>query len=110
MPLKILFLSHKFYPDIGGIEINSEILAYAFSEAGHDVHLLTWSTDSTTKVFPFVVMRNPGKRALFQEHAWADIVFENNPCLRLAWPALLFGRPSVIALNTWVSRSDGKIG
>lgn len=34
--MKILFLSHKFYPDIGGIEVNSEILATAFHKAGHE--------------------------------------------------------------------------
>jgi len=102
MPLNILFLSHKFYPDIGGIEVNSEVLARAFSEAGHHVRLLTWSEDTTEKVFPFAVIRHPNTRKLFREHAWADLVFENNPCLRLAWPGLFFGRPSIIALNTWL--------
>lgn len=110
MRLKILFLSHKFFPDIGGIEVNSEVLAHAFTEAGHDVRLLTWSKDSTGKKFPFSVIRNPGNLQLLKEHAWADVVFENNPCLRLAWPGLIIPRPSVIALNTWISRPDGKIG
>lgn len=108
--MKILFLSHSFYPAIGGIESNSEVLAHAFSAAGHDVRLLTWSSDSTGKFFPFSVIRNPTKYELFSNHAWADLVFENNPCLRLAWPSLFFGRSSVIALNTWVARINGKIG
>jgi glycosyltransferase involved in cell wall biosynthesis len=103
MPLKIIFLSHSFYPNIGGIEVNSEILAEAFFEAGHQVRLLTWSEDSTGRAFPFPVIRNPTKRRLFQEHAWADLVFENNPCIRLAWPGLFFGRPSIISLNTWLT-------
>ena len=110
MPLKILFLSHAFYPSLGGIEVNSEILAQAFQEAGHAVHLVTWSTDPSEKVFPYVVLRNPSKRSLIREHQWADVVFENNPCLRLAWPNLFWVRPSVIALNTWVARVDGTIG
>jgi glycosyltransferase involved in cell wall biosynthesis len=109
MALKILFLSHAFYPQLGGIEANSEVLASKFSEAGHEVHLLTWSTDTTSKEFPYVVVRNPGKRRLFREHAWADLIFENNPCFRLGWPALFFGRPTVIAINTWISRTDGQI-
>lgn len=108
--MKILFLSHNFYPDIGGIEVNSDILAQAFSEVGHDVHLLTWSKDPTNKKFPYVVIRNPNKRKLFLEHSWADLVFENNPCLRLAWPNLFFRNPSVIVLNTWITRINGKIG
>ncbi len=47
---------------------------------------------------------------LFEEHKWADLIFENNPCLRLSWPNLIYNHLSVIALNTWVSRIDGKIG
>ena len=110
MGLKILFFSHKFYPDVGGIESNSEILANCFSKAGHEVCLVTWSEDMTFKFFPFKIIRNPGKKQLFQAHKWADVIFENNPCLRLSWPNLFFNKPSVIALNTWISRVNGKIG
>ncbi len=108
--MRILFLSHNFYPVIGGIEINSDILAQAFTEKGHEVHLLTWSKDPSQKNFPYKIIRNPNKRKLFAEHAWADLIFENNPCLRLAWPNLFFRKPSVIVLNTWISRINGKIG
>lgn len=108
--MRILFLSHNFYPDIGGIEVNSDILAQAFSEVGHEVHLLTWSKDPTNKKFPYPVIRNPSKRKLFMEHSWAELIFENNPSLRLAWPNIFFRKPSVIALNTWISRINGKIG
>ena len=109
MSLKILLLSNNFYPDIGGIEINSEILAHEFIKAGHQVRLVTWTADERENRFPFAVVRRPGKLDLFREHNWADVVFENNPCLRLTWPGLFLGKPNVIALNTWVSRVDGSI-
>lgn len=109
MHLKILFLSHRFYPDIGGIETLSEILASNLYKAGHEVHLITWSIDSTPKIFPFDIIRKPGKLKLLQEHVWADMVFENNPCLRLAWPGLFFRRPSIIGLQTWISQADNKV-
>ncbi|MEI6946690.1 glycosyltransferase family 4 protein [Paraflavisolibacter sp. H34] len=109
MQLKILFLSHKFYPDIGGIEVNSEILAGAFTKAGHTVRLITWSSDNSDKSFPFTVIRKPRYRALIREHAWADVVYENNPCLRLSWPGIFCRKTSVVALRTWVSRLDGSI-
>lgn len=99
MGLKILLLSHRFSPEIGGIEVNSEIYAHAFTAAGHEVRVVTWSTANESTTFPFPVVRSPSSRVLFREHAWADVVFENNPCLRLAWPALFFRRPSVISLN-----------
>lgn len=109
MKLKILFLTHRFFPSIGGIEVNSELLAKAFSQNGHEVHLLTWTDDPSKRHFPFLVIRNPGIQRLIKEHIWADVVFENNPCLRLAWVGLFFSKPSVIALNTWIDRADGNL-
>jgi len=108
--LKILFLSHNFYPYIGGIEANSDILSRAFFKAGHEIRILTWTIDSNKNIFPFPIVRNPSVTELFKQHKWADLVFENNPCLRLSWPNLFFNHPSVIALNTWVSRINGVIG
>ena len=106
--MKILFISYKFYPDVGGIEVNSEILAKAFQEAGHAIHLITSTKDSGDKNFPFPVIRNPDVATLLGEHKWADVVFENNPSLNLSWPALFFNKVSVVALRTWIARTDGK--
>ncbi|WP_128543333.1 glycosyltransferase family 4 protein [Larkinella soli] len=106
--MKVLFLTHRFYPDIGGIEVNSEILATSFHEAGHDVRLVTWTGQEGEKKFPFQVVRQPSGSTLFDHHRWADIVFENNPCLRLAWPTLFFRKPSVVALRTWIRRTNGE--
>ena len=108
--MKILILSHQFYPDIGGIEVNSEVLSNAFHDFGHQVRLLTWTVAKGTRTFPFPIIRNPSRLTLIKEHLWADVVFENNLCLRMAWPRVFIKRPSVIALNTWVSRVNGKIG
>jgi len=105
--MKILLLSHYFYPQIGGIEINSELLAIAFHNHGHEVRLLTWSADPGNKHFDYTIIRQPDVKTLLKQHMWADVVFENNPCLRLAWPAYFLRKPSVVALCTWVSRSDG---
>lgn len=109
MGLKILFLSHKFYPDVGGIEVNSEILARQFTNAGHTVKMATWSRDENNKPFPFEIKRNPGWLHLWMLHRWADVVYHNNPCLRLCWPSLFMRRPVVIALRTWIERPDGSI-
>jgi glycosyltransferase involved in cell wall biosynthesis len=107
--LKILFLSHYFYPQVGGIESNSELLARAFTEAGHEVHLLTWSADNTGRSFPYHITRNPGNIQLLRAHQWAELVFENNPCFRLGWPGIFFRRPTVIAINTWITRVNGTV-
>lgn len=109
---RILFLTDKFYPKIGGIETISEILATAFYEKGHEIHLVTWSKNSENddfQKFPFKVLRMPTKRQLFKKFQWSEIIFENNPCLRLSWLNWFFKKPHVITLHTWISRVNGKI-
>jgi glycosyltransferase involved in cell wall biosynthesis len=108
--MRILFLTHRFHPDVGGIEVNSEVLAREFSASGHEVTLMTWSDDPGRKDFPYQVIRQPSLGQLLREHLRADVVYENNPCLRLAWPALFFGKASVVALRTWIVRTDGGLG
>jgi glycosyltransferase involved in cell wall biosynthesis len=105
--LKVLLLTHKFYPDLGGTEANAEFLAKAFHNYGAEVHLLTWTQQSGTEVFPYKVVRNPGIKQLLTEHSWADVVFENSPVLRMSWPAVFFRKPLVVSLNTWLSNEDG---
>ncbi|MBO9699686.1 MAG: glycosyltransferase family 4 protein [Sporocytophaga sp.] len=106
--MKILLITHKFYPFIGGIEINSEILAFEFQKKGHEVIVVTWTEDrDSTKKFPFEVIRNPDFFNLLKLHIWADVVFENNPCIRLAWPALILRKKNVVAIRTWIRRIDG---
>jgi len=107
--LRILFLSHRFSPDIGGIEVHSEVLANSFAQAGHEVRLVTWTPTVGAKNFTFAVVRNPGMFQLIKEHRWADVVFENNPSVRLAWPQVFFRRPLVIALHTWIARTNGTV-
>ena len=107
--MKIVLLTHKFYPAVGGIETISEILANEFVSAGHQVRVVTWSDDESQTKFSYQVIRKPNFMNLFKQIIWASVVFENNPCLRLSWPALLLNKPTVIALHTWIARSNGKL-
>lgn len=107
MSIKILLLSNNFHPFIGGIEINSELFARAFVKEKHDVRVITWSEDAEKTIFPFEVIRNPSLFLLVKLHHWADVVLENNPCLKLSWPGLLFHRPFVVVLNTWIGDEKG---
>lgn len=109
MHLKILFISYRFPPDIGGIETVSEILSRAFVEAGHEVRLLTCSVGALITDFPFAITQKPNVYELLKDHAWADVVFENNPSFRLSWPMFFFRSRAVVALHTWLTRSNGKI-
>lgn len=110
MPLKILFLSHAFTPAIGGIETSSELVANAFVEAGHQVRLMTMTTSKAVDHLPYRVIRRPSVSELIKHHLWADIIFENNPCLRLGYPKLVLRKPSVVVLQTWLSGFTSNIG
>ncbi|NML63646.1 glycosyltransferase family 4 protein [Hymenobacter sp. RP-2-7] len=106
--MRILFLSHVFSPAIGGIEASSEFLAGAFANAGYDVRLMTM-TAGENLALPYSIIRQPSITEMLKQHAWADIIYENNPCLRLGWPKLLWNKPSIITLHTWIGRIDGTI-
>lgn len=105
--MKILFLSHVFWPQIGGIEVNSEILCDEFSNLGYDVVLLTSLKSSDEKDFSFSVVRSPSIFKLIKLIIDCDIIFENNPCLRLSWPLFFLKKKSVIAIRTVIERASG---
>lgn len=104
---KILFISYAFYPQMGGIEVNAEILSSNFHRFGYQIRLVTIIKEKGNKTFPFPVIRDPGILELYKLHKWADVVFENNPSIRLSWPSIFFKSKSVIAMRGRVSRNDG---
>ena len=90
--------------------MTSKVFANAFVQAGYEVRLMTWTKESTTEALKFKIIRDPSIWRIIAEHSWADFVFENNPCLRLAWPGVFIQRPSFVVLHTWITRPDGRIG
>jgi glycosyltransferase involved in cell wall biosynthesis len=110
--VNILLTSHRFYPDIGGIETIAEILARYFVAANHSVRLITQSSACAKddQQFPFLVLRRPSVRQLLSSVRWADVVLQNNLEVRQLWPLLLCHRPLVIGLHTWIRTTGGERG
>lgn len=109
--MNILFTSNRFYPDIGGIESISDILARHFVEAGHSLRLVTQSVadpGGDRGSYPFPIVRRPSVRMLLACYRWADVVFQNNIEIRTLWPQLLLRRPSLITLHTWLRSPAGR--
>jgi glycogen synthase len=104
-PMRILLTSHRFHPDIGGIESVSMILAVAFAEAGHRVVVVTQSAGETDPAWPFEVERQPRLWRLLQLVRQSDVVFQNNIGLQTAWPLLFVSRPWVVTSQTWLSKA-----
>lgn len=106
--MKILFISHKFHPDIGGIEVNSELLANQFKALGAEIKLVTWSKNLGEKKFDYEVIRKPSFNKLFKLFRWSDLIYENNPTLRLSFFNVFFRKPHVVAIRTWIKQNNSK--
>jgi glycosyltransferase involved in cell wall biosynthesis len=104
--LRILFLTYSFSPSIGGIEATSELLAEAFVEAGHQVKLITMTKGELTNA-SYKIIRSPSLKVIIEHLIWADVVHENNPCLRLSWPRFFIRKPLLVILHTWINRANG---
>jgi glycosyltransferase involved in cell wall biosynthesis len=107
--MKILFTSHRFHPDLGGIEVNSEILASYFASRGHKVRMVTQSVGGVARSFPFEVIRKPSTRQLLALYRWADVVYQNNIELGALWPRFFIRKPTVISVRTWIRAIDGRV-
>lgn len=107
---RILILSHKFLPFVGGIEVMSLFLANTIVKAGYKVKILTWTHDKYTEDLPFEIIRNPKLSIILKEFRWANLILENNPTLRLSWPLVFFKKPLIIVLHTWLNRTNSRIG
>lgn len=106
--MKILFSSHTFYPNLGGLEAVSLMLAREFARAGHEVVVITQTPAGADEPkFPFALVRRPSARERMRLTRWADVVFHNNISLRAAWPLLLIRRPWVVAHHIWLPRGHG---
>src|SRR3954471_25093450 len=108
--MKILFSSYAFSPSVGGIESVSEILAERFVASGHHVELVTETPAKGSEQFNYSVTRQPNFWKLFALLRWADVFFQNNISLRSLLPALLAGKPTVVAHQTWIRSASGHIG
>lgn len=107
--MKILFTSHRFEPDIGGIEVNADVFARFFVSRGHEVRLVTQTIGNDSDAVPFPVIRRPSASRLVALHRWADVVYQNNIELGTLWPRVLVRRPTVVSIRTWIRGIDGRV-
>lgn len=107
--MKILLFSHSFYPNIGGIESISLLLANNFDKRQDvSVIVVTRTKEKGSKLFPFQVVRDPSLNEITCLLNWGDVVFENNPCFGMTWPNLLIRKPKVVGLQTWIAAPNEK--
>lgn len=107
--MKILLFSHSFYPNIGGIETVSLMLAKNFQNRENvSVTVVTLTKDKGSIELPFKVVRDPSVKVIGDLLCWCDVVFENNPCFRMTWLNFILRKPKVVALHTWIGQPAEK--
>ncbi len=105
---KILLLTYCFYPHPGGIETVSRLFAERFSDAGNEVVVATWTKNNDKENLSYRVLRQPSIMMLLKYFFWADVIVENNPCLRLSWPGFIIRKPNIVILQTWLDHISTK--
>lgn len=105
--MKIIILSTSFLPFVGGIEVVSDFIAKALAADGNEVCVITWTKEDSLENYNYKILRNPSMLALLKKYAWANVVIENNPSLKLSWPNIIFRKPLLVVLHTWLYK-EGK--
>lgn len=104
--MRILISSHRFTPDVGGIETATTLLAEEWRRAGHEVTIVT----ETPGPAMAGVWRKPRPRELWNLVRACDVFFHNNLSLRMAWPLLAIRRPWFVTSQVWVVDLAGNTG
>ena len=116
--MNILLTSHRFFPEIGGTETVTELLAEAFSQAGHKLIIVTQTRDGNprfrpaglsdtpeqarSEALPYQVVRRPNPQVLLRLYRWCDVVLQIQIGLQTAWPLIFVNRPWVISHHNWI--------
>lgn len=105
--MKILLFSSLFAPQVGGMETQMKLLAYAFTELGHNLQVFTNTEETAHEAFPFPVYRNPDIKIWKQALQWCDVQFHACISLRALWTRTCWSKPLVVTHHTWYRNAQG---
>lgn len=98
--MKILIGTQYFLPHWGGIQTVTDILANELLAQGHDVRIVTETTEEMDEPYPCLILRGLKRSAVREQVHWCDVFLQQqiNMATMKAW--LGTGRPLVIAMHT----------
>jgi glycogen(starch) synthase len=102
--MNILITAHRFFPDIGGTEMVTGLLAEEFSKAGHKTTVVTQTLGEDRGSTSYEVVRRPNALKLLRCYFWSDIILQHQVALRTAWPLLIIRRPWIVVHHDWMNR------
>jgi len=98
-----------FLPQLGGMETVVALLAREFVKLGCEVKVATLTPSSERDLFPYEVIREPGRGELWRLYQWADVYLQHGPSLKLGWPVFFGHKPAAIVHHIWMAKTDGGI-
>lgn len=105
--MRIVISSHRFHPDIGGIETVTALLAREWVAIGHSVEILTQS-EGAPEWNGIPVWRRPNWRAVRDRVRKCDLYFQNNISWQTLWPVLDMGGKVTVLYQTYLCPIDRK--
>jgi glycogen(starch) synthase len=106
--MKVLIHSMVFSPSIGGTETATRLLAIGLNELGHQVKVITDTSEGPSSVDGIEVYRGPSISEYLRLVKWCDIFVHSNISLRNAWPLLVYKRPWVVIHHTRIEAVEGE--
>ncbi|MCU0417263.1 MAG: glycosyltransferase family 4 protein [Cytophagaceae bacterium] len=102
---KLLIISERFLPEIGGVQIFSDMLANELKQHFSSVTVITKTTSRLNETSnPYTILRNPTFATLIATYCSSDIIVESSISNRFSWPKLLFfWKKHIVVLHTWLS-------
>lgn len=93
--MKIIVSTKSFYPLLGGSIVFAEMMAEAFTRAGHEVILITRTPGTSLIPTEYKILRQPSFYCLIKLAKWADVVLQVDASWRDVIPFLLHNVPWV---------------
>lgn len=111
--VRVLLYSHTFWPNLGGIERVSQLLAEALTARGHRVELVTATASADPawdRAQPYPIWRRPPLHRLLALIVRADVVHGNGASFAALLPAVLLGRRALCTHAAWQLLSVDGLG
>ena len=87
--MRILIISERFSPSVGGVQAVTRLLGQALARAGHRVTVVTSEAGGEMDGCGFGLSRRPMAMELLRQYRSADAIILQGLPVRLGWPLLL---------------------
>jgi glycogen(starch) synthase len=100
-PMRILIFTPWFYPNFGGVETVTDLLARGLTDKNEVLVITSYPSNQQERERPYRVLRSVNIAEQLREVRRADVVLMFGAALRFIWMPLLLGKPVVVNHFKW---------